>query len=146
MTKLEKEYRKVKAHLDPIKKRAQDAPEIRKATRAFRRSLAEKMFQLEPRVLGWRGRSRVLEEEIRAARQEKADDEAVDELVHELDEIREKVDRVEAQARTDEALVKERTKLRQRVFDKMNRLDSRVPEWLAQRRTIVQGLKRGTDQ
>lgn len=143
MKKLEREYRKVKAELDPIKKRAQDAPEVRKATKAFRRSLADKMFELEPRSRGWLGRAQALEQEIRVARQDHADEETLEGLVHELDEVRAKVDRIEAGARADEAVLRERSELRLQVLEKMKTLDSRVPELLARRREIVDGMKKG---
>lgn len=142
-TKLEKEYRRVKADLDPIKKRAQEAPEIRKAAKSFGRSLVGKMLELEPQARGWLKRSRALEQEIRVARREHGDEETLQELVHELDDVREKVDRIEARAREDEAVLREWHKLRQQVLDKMKQLDPRVPELLAQRRQIIDGMKKG---
>lgn len=143
MKKLEKEYRKVKADLDPIKKKAQEAPEIRKASKAFRRSLVDKMVELEPRAREWLGRAHDLEQEVRTAKRERADDDMLEGLQQELDEVREKVDRIEADARADEDVHSERRKLRQQVLDKMRKLDSRVPQWLEQRRQLVAGMKTG---
>ena len=143
MTKLEKEYRKVKADLDPIKKKAQEAPEIRKARKAFRRSLVDKMVELEPRAREWIGRAGDLAQEVRTARQEHAEDDALEGLQQELDEVREKVDRIEADARADEDVHLEWRELRKKVLDKMTKLDARVPQWIAQRRRIVEGIKTG---
>jgi chromosome segregation ATPase len=146
MTKLEKEYRKVSAHLEPIRKRAQESPEIREATKAFRGSVREKILELEPQARGWLGRSHDLEQEIRAAKRERADEETLREFQDELDEIREKVERVEVAARADEAVLHERRELRRQVVEKMKRLDDRVPDLLARRREIVHGMRKGQKQ
>lgn len=146
MTKLEKEYRTVTAHLDPIRKRAQEAPEIREATRAFHGSLREKILEIEPKARGWIHRSRDLAEEIRDAKRERADEETLQEFQDELDEVRKKVEAVEAAARADETVLQERRKLRQQVLEKMKRLDARVPDLLAQRREIVDGMRKGRKQ
>ena len=142
MTQLERKCREVTAHLDPIRRRAQATPAVRRATRAFRRSLTQKMFDLDPRAQAWYEGARRLGRELAAAAGEGRSERVVRELTEELAGLREKLAAVEAAAREDEAVDARRQALRRRLLAEMERLDGRVPGWIAERREIVDGLRR----
>lgn len=136
MTRLEREYRKVKAALDPIRARAEAAEDVREAARSFRRSLTEKMLELEPQARDWIRRARALAEKIES-------EDALDPVVEEFEALRAKVEDVRARAREDETISHEWQAVRRRILDKMRELDSRVPELVAERNRIVREMKQG---
>lgn len=142
MKKLEKEYRKVKAALDPIRERAQAAEDVRKAARSFRRSLNEKMVELEPQARAWMRRTRALAEKIESESREELGPGVSDPVVEEFEGLRSKLEAVRTRAREDETISDEWQSVRRRILDRMRELDPRVPALVAERNRIVREMKR----